>query len=198
MSKRVFVSADWKESFDKHSWDKEVVDRIRKWKNDSRYGVELICTDDVHNSVVSNKDCRRCDIKEECRKYIKSSSVVVFVVGDNTASKKAGACDSISCSPAYSGQQKSFCKHYSDINFANTFSGGREMSYLQYEITTAVIEKKSIILVFNSAYKQESWIPAWYKNLVNKYNVNELCRIAFWKDSSHTQDCYLDIKYFLQ
>lgn len=51
MSKRVFVSADWKEPFDSHSWDKEVVDRIRKWKDDSRYGVDLICTDDVHNSV---------------------------------------------------------------------------------------------------------------------------------------------------
>ena len=38
MSKRVFVSADWKEPFDSHSWDKEVVDRIRKWKNGKAYG----------------------------------------------------------------------------------------------------------------------------------------------------------------
>lgn len=38
MSKRVFVSADWKEPFDSHSWDKEVVDRIRKWKFDEIAG----------------------------------------------------------------------------------------------------------------------------------------------------------------
>lgn len=198
MSKRVFVSADWREPFDSHSWDKEVVDRIRKWKNDNRYGVELNCTDDVHNSVIENKDCRRCDIKEECGRYIKWSSVVVFVVGDNTASKKAGACDSESCSPAYSRQQKSFCKYFLNNRFANPFSCGREMSYLEYEITTAVVENKSIILVFNSAYKQESWIPAWYKNLLKKYCVKELCRVAFWKDSNHTQDCYQDIKNYLQ
>ncbi|WP_302625966.1 hypothetical protein [uncultured Eubacterium sp.] len=198
MSKRVFVSADWKEPFDSHSWDKEVVDRIRKWKYDSRYGVDLICTDDVHKSVTENSDCRRCDIKEECGRYIKSSSVVIFVVGDNTASKKAGACDSISCSPAYSGQQKSYCKYFYNKSFANPFSGGREMSYLQYEITTAVLAGKSIVLVYNSVYRQESWIPGWYKSLLRNCNVKELCRVAFWKDNSHTQDCYQDIKSYLQ
>lgn len=198
MSKRVFVSADWKEPFDSHSWDKEVVDRIRKWKNDNRYGVDIICTDDVHKSVTENSDCRRCDIKEECRRYINSSSVVVFVVGDNTASKKAGACDSISCSPAYSGQQKSYCKYFLNENFANPFPGSREMSYLQYEITTAVLTGKSIVLVYNSVYRQESWIPSWYKSLLRTHNVNELCRVAFWKDSAHTQDCYQDIKIYLQ
>ena len=61
----------------------------------------MICTDDVHNSVTRKEDCRRCDIKEECGRYIKSSSVVIFVVGDNTGSKKAGGCDGVACSPAY-------------------------------------------------------------------------------------------------
>ncbi|MBD5467429.1 MAG: hypothetical protein HDR21_04655 [Lachnospiraceae bacterium] len=194
MSKRVFVSADWKEPFDSHSWDKEVVDRIRKWKDDSRYGVDLICTDDVHNSVTSNKDCRRCDIKEECGRYIKSSSVVIFVVGDNTASKKAGACDGIACSPAYSGLQKKVCNSY----LLNRNSNWKGMSYLEYEITTAVLEEKDIILVFNSAYKKDSWVPTWYQSLLNKYYVNELCRVAFWEDSNHTKDCYQDIKIYLQ
>ena len=198
MSKRVFVSADWKEPFDSHSWDKEVVDRIRKWKDDNRYGVDIICTDDVHKSVTKNSDCRRCDIKEECGRYINSSSVVVFVVGDNTASKKAGACGSISCSPPYSGHRKEWCKYFFNKNFANPFPKGREMSYLQYEITTAVLKKKSIILVYNSVYKQESWIPSWYKILLRNYTVNELCRVAFWKDNAHTKDCYQDIKNFLK
>lgn len=193
MSKRVFVSADWKEPFDSHSWDKEVVDRIRKWKDDNRYGVDLICTDDVHNSVTGKSDCRRCDIKEECGKYIKSSSVVIFVVGDNTARKQAGACDGVSCSPAYSGLQKKYCKSY----LPNQISNWKEMSYLEYEITRTVLEKKDIILVFNSVYKQESWIPAWYKSLVKRCRVNELCRIAFWNDRDHTKDCYQDIKTYL-
>lgn len=198
MRKRVFVSADWKEPFDLHSWDKTVVDRIRKWGNDACYGIELICTDDVHNSVIENTDCRRCDIKEECGRYIKWSSVVVFVVGDNTATKKAGACDGVSCSPAYSGLQKSVCKYSKNKSSAIILSNEQKMSYLQYEITTAVSENKNIILVFNSMQKQESWIPAWYKNLLENNEVNELCRVAFWKDSAHTKDCYQDIKSYLQ
>lgn len=194
MSKRVFVSADWKEPFDLHSWDKEVVDRIRKWKDDSRYGVDLICTDDVHNSVTRKKDCRRCDIKEECGRYIKSSSVVIFVVGDNTGSKKAGVCDGVACSPAYSGLPKKVCNSY----LSNRIFNWKRMSYLEYEITSAVIEEKDIILVFNSALKKDSWVPTWYNNLLEKHDVNELCRVAFWKDSDHTKDCYQDIKIYLQ
>lgn len=197
MSKRVFVSADWREPFDSHSWDKAVVDRIRKWRDDARYAIDLICTDDVHNSVIKNPDCRRCEIKEECGRYIRWSSVVVFVVGNNTATKRAGVCDSMSCSPAYSGQQKSFCKYSKNKNFANILSSGRGMSYLQYEITTAVLENKDIVLVFNSARKEESWIPTWYKTLKANYTVNELCRVPFWQDSDHTKDCYQDIKSYL-
>lgn len=197
MCKKVFVSADWKEPYDPHSWDKEVVDRIRKWKSDSRYGIEIICTDDVHESVLDDNDCRRCEIKEECRAKIKLSSVVVFVVGDNTARKTAGGCDGVSCSPAYSGLGKKTCK-YLFKNFAKPFENGREMSYLQYEITTAVKEKKKIILVYNSAKKETDWIPPWYNTLLADNDVEELCRVAFWKDSCHTKDCYQEIKEYLQ
>lgn len=197
MRKRVFVSADWREPFNSHSWDKAVVDRIRQWNYDNRYGVDFICTDDVHNSVTENTNCRRCDIKKECGEYVKSSSVVIFVVGDNTGSKKAGACDGISCSPAYSGQQKSYCKYFFNGSSNNPFLEWRGMSYLQYEITTAVLSEKNIVLVYNSAYKQESWIPGWYKSLLRNYRVHELCRLAFWKDSSHTMDCYQNIKPYL-
>ena len=191
-----FVSADWKEPYDTHSWDKEVVDRIRKLGTDARYGVEITCTDDVHKSVIYDEDCRRCEIKEECRSKIKLSSIVIFVVGDNTARKAAGGCDSISCSPAYSGAYKKNCKYFYK-NFANPFENGRKMSYLQYEITTAVKEKKKIILVYNSARKEVGWIPAWYNTLLNNNVAEELCRVAFWKDGFHTKDCYQDIKQYL-
>lgn len=191
MSKRVYVSADWKDSGDLHSCDKTVVDRIRKWKNDSRYGVDITCTDDVHNSVTKNPDCRRCDIKDECGKFISSSNVIIFVVGDNTESKRAGLCDGISCSPAYSGLNKRYCKRLFNDSISNS------MSYLQYEITSAVKAGKSIIVVYNSVYRQENWIPGWYNTLLRDYTVNELCRIAFWKDSNHISDCYQDIKSYL-
>ena len=71
------------------------------------------------------------------------------------------------------------------------------MSYLQYEITTAVKEKKKIILVYNSARKEVGWIPAWYNTLLNNNVAEELCRVAFWKAGFHTKDCYQDIKQYL-
>lgn len=87
MCKKVFVSADWKEPSDKHSWDKKVVDRIRSWSKDKRYGVNFECMDDVHNSVIETEDCRRCDIKDECGNEIEKSDLVIFVVGDRTKKK---------------------------------------------------------------------------------------------------------------
>ncbi|OON90379.1 MAG: hypothetical protein ATN33_03125 [Epulopiscium sp. Nele67-Bin001] len=193
MKKKVFVSADWKEAANPHSWDKNVVDRIRKWEKDNRYAIDITCTDEVHDSVVDKEDCRRCDIKEECATEIKKSDVVIFVVGDKTGDKSAGPCDTTSCSPAYSGKAKQYCtKHQPNI-----IVHGAKMSYLQYEITTAVLNNKKIIVVFNAACKRESWIPSWYKTLQANYRVNELCQVAFWKDSSQDKDCYQDIKQYL-
>ena len=194
MRKRVYVSADWREPYDTHSWDKEVVDRIRKWGEDSRYGVDLICTDDFHNSVTKNNSCRRCDINQECENQIKLSDVVIFVVGDKTATKNAGPCDGVACSPAYSGSNKSYCIK---SNKWNPITDWKKMSYLEYEITVAVRNNIPIILVFNSANKRESWIPSWYDSLCDNFDVDEIVRIPFWTDSAHTKDCYQDIKEFL-
>ena len=194
MSKRVFVSADWRDPFDSHSWDKEVVDRIRKWNSDSRYGIDIICTDDVHDSVTNTPDCRRCEIKIECGECVKKSSIVVFVVGDKTATKNAGPCDGISCSPAYSGEQKKFCnKAYG----YNPISNWKAMSYLEYVITTAVFYRKQILIVYNSVYRQEQWIPSWYNTLCQYNQVNELDRLPFWRDASHNLDCYQEIRRYL-
>ena len=196
MSKLVYVSADWKEG-DLHSSDKAVVDRIRKWRDDKRYGVKLKCTDEVHDSVTLKDDCRRCDIKCECGFQIIKSNLVIFVVGDKTGDKKAGPCDSKECSPAYSWQQKEKCTHKYD-NYAESFSHGRTMSYLEYEMTTAAIYHKKVIVVFNSADNRNSWIPSWYDQLRSKYTFIEVARLPFWQDSKHTKDCYQLIKNYLE
>ena|GEM_PF-277324 len=201
MGKRVFVSADWKESSNPpNSCDTEVVNRIRKWENDGRLSVEIDCTDDVHDTVLKKADCRRCDIKGECGSHVDWSSTVIFVVGDNTATKVAGACDGVSCSPAYSGQGKKTCKYLKGKSPADNIANGCGMSYLRYEITKAALAGKSVIIVFNSMYKKESWIPSWYTTLLNDKNISftEKCRVPFWKDKERNQDCYQDIKGYLQ
>lgn len=185
MKKNIYVSADWKESFDRHSWDKEVVDRIRKWSIDLRYSADFHYTDDVHNSVIDDDGCRRCNIKEECGCYIRRSSLVIFVVGDKTRTKKAGRCNGLSCFPV-NKNILSPCNNYKEIKL-------KDMSYLHYEISTAIEEKKKILLVYNSVYQNESWIPSWY----NKYYENELDRIPFWTNRDHTSDCYQSVKKYL-
>jgi hypothetical protein len=154
MGKRVFVSADWKEPYDKSSWDKNVVDRIRRWGTNKSYGVEIDCTDDVHDSVMDNtNDCRRCEIKGECGRHINWSSIVIFVVGDKTGSKESGACDGISCSPAYSWQGKKNCKYKTspaEATGEGGVVGGNNMSYLKHEINRAALAGKSVVLVYNS------------------------------------------------
>ena len=67
----------------------------------------------------------------------------------------------------------------------------------EFEITTAVKNRKQILIVFNSVYRQEQWIPSWYKSLRQYNQVNELARIPFWRDASHIQDSYQDIRRYL-
>ena len=197
MGKNVFVSADWKDHGNPESDDKDVVDRIRKWSDDLRYSTEFRYTDDVKDSVLkpSNPDCRRCDIKGECGDQIDWSSVVIFVVGDKVASKTAGECNGVSCSPAYSGLGTERCKYYKSP--AEDVDGGNGMSYLKFEITKAAREGKSILLVFNSVNKMESWIPSWYNTLCKDYIFTELGRVPFWNEVKGTKDCYYDIKGYL-
>ncbi|MDR0326006.1 MAG: TIR domain-containing protein [Oscillospiraceae bacterium] len=208
MGKRVFVSADWKENeSNPKSCDKNVVGRIREWADDDRRSIEIDCTDDVHSSVLDTlDDCRRCDIKRECGSHINWSSIVIFVVGDNTATKSAGACSCDECSPAYSGKEKLPCKlvwgtSSSDVRTwdGTLYKNEMGMSYLQYEITKAAQLGKSIIVVFNSMNKQESWIPSWYTTLLNDTSLTftEKCRVPFWKDTERKGDCYQDIKEHL-
>lgn len=207
MSKRVFVSADWKDdSGNPDSDDKLVVERIRKWVNDGRYAVEFDCTDDVHKSVLkldangkvpADSDCRRCDIKFECGEHIDWSSTVIIVIGDKTATKSSGQCDGISCSPAYTYKAKKPCKIAWTASSETANRVYANESYIEHEIRVAVELTKKIILVFNSVYTMTSWIPSWYTQLYNQDEVIELCRVPFWNDFRGGSDCYQKIKEHL-
>ena len=194
MTKKIYVSADRKKPCDSNTCDKTVADRIRKWGDDS-CGIDIVCTDDVHSSITVGGNCRCCEIKQESKMQITKSDTVIFVVGEKTAAKKAGWCDGRSCSPAYSGMQKSPCtKAVNDY----MISGWRDMSYLKYEITAAVLSGKEMLIVYDSANDRECWVPSWYNDLCDKYDVRELCRIPFWLDTIHTKDRCQDIRRYLE
>lgn len=196
----IFVSADWKDDFaNSLSDDKIVVDRIRTWSDSAKYGVNFRYTDDVHNSVLNpnNPKCRRCDIKFECEHQIALSSMVIIVIGDDTKTKGAGACDGQACSPAESWKPKVPCKLVSAAPEKKTNVVYFSESYLGHEIRCAFALQKKIILVFNSVNVMTNWIPGYYQHEIEHNPGLELCRVPFWQDMRGGKDCYQSIKKYL-
>lgn len=166
MSKRVYISADYSPS----DGDRDVIDELHKWGKDNLHRVDYCDTALVaKGSVSNNPDCRPCDLKAEFNKQINASSAVIFVIGDKTKDRTAGStCRRqsdgafCSCTPyKQNANGLSYCKivnipaSYYDVNPANNYS------YLRHEFEQAKKKGKTIIIAYNSLYKQSSWLP-WY------------------------------------
>ena len=171
MSKRIYISADYAIS----SGDREVVDVLHKWASDSIHTIDFVDTAlVVSGSVSADPDCRICDLKKEFNAQINVSSVVIFIVGDKTASRTAGSeCSrndkeyyNCYCTP-YKQNSKGLkqckysltfaCKPDGDVGNINRYS------YLRHEFEQAVKRNKEIIILYNSLYKQTSWLPSYMK-----------------------------------
>lgn len=170
MSKRVYISADYSEV----NGDRDVVEELHKWGKDNLHKVDYVDTAEVVSGSVSNDpDCRPCDLKKEFNKQINASSVVIFIIGDKTASRTAG-----SVCRRYNGEAGCECTPYKqnskgtstckwdivstpgpndDLGNINTYS------YLKHEFLQAKRKKRTIIIVYNSLNKQPSWLPDYMK-----------------------------------
>lgn len=113
-----------------------------------------------------------CDLKQEFNQQINASSAVIFVVGDKTASRKAGS----SCSRATNNQINCSCTPYKQntngsktCKVFHTSSPGADddvgninaYSYLKHEFEQAKKSKKPIIVVYNSLRKESNWLPSY-------------------------------------
>ncbi len=82
MRKRIYISADYSPS----DGDRNVIDVLHSWGNDSVHTVDYVDTAGVvSGSVSADSDCRPCDLKAEFNRQINASSSVIFVIGDKTA-----------------------------------------------------------------------------------------------------------------
>lgn len=185
MSKRVYISADYAEN----NGDREVVDELHKWGDDSKHKVDYVDTAlVVSGSVSDDPDCRPCDLKNEFNEQINASSAVIFIIGDKTSTRTAGSSckrvnsdEGCACTPYKqntNGSKK--CKingptrtpePNEDLGRINTFS------YLEHEFRQAKRKNKTIIVIYNSLNHQPSWLPDYM----------EACRdIAqpFWKKNA--------------
>lgn len=186
MSKRVYISADYAED----NGDRNVVEELQKWGKDDLHKVDYCDTAQVvSGSVVEyNPDCRACDLKNEFNRQINVSSAVVFVIGDKTASRTAGSTcrrnidgEGCQCTPYkqnVNGTAK--CKIYGETRPTRQNEDVGEInsySYLQHEFEQAKMKGKTIIIVYNSLYKQPGWLPSYMKDYAEvaqpfwKYNA---------------------------
>lgn len=172
MEKRVYISSD----YSKDRGDRNVVDILNKWGTDNLHKVDFIdMAKVVSGSVSRNPDCRSCDLKQEFNRQINASSVVIFVVGDNTASRKAGSSclrvtkdwTDCSCTPYKQNTNGSTkCKIYqtSSIGVNDDVGSINAYSYLKHEFEQAKKRKKNIVVVYNSLRKESSWLPSYMKD----------------------------------
>lgn len=182
MSKRVYISADYSPD----DGDRDVVDELHRWSEDNRYSVDYVDTAQVvSGSVSDDSDCRPCDLKAEFNRQINASSAVIFIIGDKTAGRMAGnSCrrinegENCACTPyKQNANGSTICKIYGethtpgpneDVGKINTYS------YIEHEFKQAVKKGKTIIIVYNSLYKQSSWLPSYMSGYENDAH-------PFWK-----------------
>lgn len=188
MSKRVYISADYSAD----SGDCDVVEILNEWGADNLHKVDFVDMSKVYSGSIANEpDCRPCDLKEEFNKQINASSAVIFVVGDKTASRKAGS----SCSRVTNSQFDCSCTPYKQnvngtkickvsITYPAQEDGDvgniNSYSYLRHEFEQAKKRKKNIIIVYNSLRKEINWLPAYMKGFESQAQ-------PFWIKNSNGQ-----------
>ena len=184
MSKQVYISADYAKD-----GDKEVVEVLVKWGKDDKHKVDFIdMSNPSSGSVANSDDCRICNLKAEFNSQINSSSAVIFIVGNKTASRTAGsACErnkkewyDCYCTPYKQNTNgQKLCKYMSTTSPTNGDVGNiNTYSYLRHEFEQAKKKGKTIIIVYNSTRCESSWLPSYMKGYEDeahpfwKYNDN--------------------------
>lgn len=186
MAKRVYISAD----YDLTSGDRNVVEVLNKWGKDDYHKVEFVDMAQVISGSVSvdNPDCRACDLKAEFNSQINASSVIIFVVGDKTSSRTAGAsCERMrkewyecECTPYKQNTKGSKnCKHFTtrDVGPGEDLGNINSYSYLRHEFEQAKRKGKQIIILYNSMITRESWLPYYMSDYKDR-------AFPFWTTNS--------------
>lgn len=175
MSKRVYISADYADG----DGDRVVVNELNRWGQDNLHKVDFVDMAKVVSGTVANDDdCRICDLKAEFNRQINASSVVIFVVGDKTAIRTAGAAcyrslleqkDS-SCTPYKNNRNGSKpCRVTSTSPSLNGDVGSiNSYSYLRHEFEQAKKKNKEIIILYNSTRNETAWLPSYMKGYEDK------------------------------
>lgn len=143
---RTYIAADWDN-------DKDVVEVLRKW-NDSNYW-NLNFTD-AHELHSCRDESLNCTIKRSLVERMKHSKRFVLIVGNNTASVRAGQCG--------------YCNYYRKLSGTciKGISIYRSESYIDFECRKAVESGISIIVLYKGTNVTKSNCPS----ILQKYGVH--------------------------
>ena len=169
MSKRVYISADYSPT----DGDRNVIDVLHGWSENRHLIVDYVDTAQVVSGSVSrDPDCRPCDLKSEFNDQINASSAVIFFIGDKTADRTAGSsCQRMGkqsicpCTPyKQNANGTKWCKYSVTYSATGPDIGNiNDYSYLKHEFLQAEKRGKNIVIVYNSLYKQPSWLPSYMR-----------------------------------
>lgn len=185
MSMRVYISADYSEA----DGDRNVINVLHQWAEDNYHVIDFVDTAQVRSGSVSkDADCRPCDLKLEFNNQINASSTVIFVIGDKTANRTAGNSCKRMTAGAYcsctrykqNANGSTICKVYGQPTTPgpnDDYGEINSLSYLEHEFRQAQKKRKKIIIVYNSIYKQPSWLPSYMKGYENDAQ-------PFWKKNA--------------
>ncbi len=182
MGKQIYISADYAPD----DGDQDVVEVLHKWGRDNKHKTNFIDTAQVASGSVSeDEDCRHCDLKAEFNRQINVSSAVIIVVGDKTALRIAGSgCQrnikeqsECSCTPyKQNAKGAKACKVPNTVGASENADVGdiNQYSYLRHEFEQAKKRNKTIIVLYNSLYKQPTWLPNYLSDYASEAH-------PFWK-----------------
>ncbi len=123
---KTYIAGDWE-------GDKDLITKLRQW-NDSDYW-SLHFTD-AHDLCSARDGSLNCSIKKSLKDRLDVSKTFVLVVGAETASRRAGACQY--CGSFFSGACLRGSSHR--IN---------QKSYIEYECDYAVENNLKIVVLYN-------------------------------------------------
>lgn len=176
MSKRIYISADYSEK----DGDRNVIDVLHAWGKDALHKVDYVDTASVvSGSVSDDSDCRVCELKREFNQQINASSVVLFVIGDKTADRTAGSlcrrlidgpgCDCTPYKQNAGGTKRCIISGPLSTPGPNDDVGKiNQYSFIRHEYEQAKKKGKRIVVVYNSLYKQPSWMPSYMEDCVDE------------------------------
>ena len=195
MKKQVYISADYSED----DGDRAVVDVLKGWAEDKLHKVDFIDMAEAKSgSVTDDPDCRACDLKLEFNKQINASSAVIIIVGDKTASRKAGSncsrCeneqDECSCTPYKKnadGSKDCKVRFIRETSPEEDFGEVNPYSYIQHEFEQAKKKNKQIVVVYNAERKEPNWMPSYMTGY-------EDVAVPFWLNKEQGEGDYEMIK----